>query len=236
MMSRVERINGAVDSTLGVVRHIVTATVDAFEECFASVAIPGADAAIALLAAQNMFTQLGFSLAVSAITAISLEGVALVANRAALRCRYYNQTHKGEPPAMETLAWGLLVLNFLIGIVLVVVNTVAVDARMWGVISVAFLGSVGTLAHVIENDVKAREVGAKPATAVLPSPDRIEQVIADIAPATAKDRVMWAYRENPHADKREVARALGIGYSTVSKAYRELRAENAIPANGDGGR
>jgi len=54
------------------VRHFVTALADAFEDCFASVAIPGADAAIALLVAQNMVEQLGFSLAVSAITAISL--------------------------------------------------------------------------------------------------------------------------------------------------------------------
>ena len=220
MGKQVDTINGAVDSGLSVVRHAVTATVDAFEDCFASVAIPGADAAIALLAAQNMFTQLGFSLAVSAITAISLEGVALVANRAALKCRYYNQTHKGEPPAMEGLAWSLLVLNFLIGIVLVVVNTVWVGAMTFGVISVAFLGSIGTLAHVIENDVKAREKSPSPQV-VLPEVADAPLEVAETA--TTRDRVLAFYRENPSASQQTCADALGVSRATVGIYRRNGR-------------
>jgi len=214
---------------------------DAFEECFASVAIPGADAAVALLAAENMVKTLGFSLAVSVITGLSLEGVALVANRAALRCRYYNQTHRGDPPAMERLAWSLLAINFLIGIVLMVVNTVALDARMWGVISVAFLGSIGTLAHVIENDVKARETSAKPAqpvaqTAQAPA-QPAERDLVDVAqelaqpiiieqPGTTRERVLRYYDAHPRTTQQECADALGISRQLVS-SYRR---------NGHGGR
>lgn len=226
-MSRVERWNSGVDSALGVVRHFVVALMDAFEDCFASVAIPGADAAVAILAAQNMVKQLGFSLAVSVITAISLEGVALVANRAALRCRYYNQTHKDEPPTLEALAWGLLGLNFALGVVLVVVNTVWVGAMTWGVISVAFLGSIGTLAHVIENDVKAREVGAKPAATVAPKNDKAADLAQDLAqpviieqPATTRERVLRYVEDHPDDTQDKVAEALGVSRQTVSNYKR----------------
>lgn len=240
MTSRVERINSAVDSGLGVVRHTITAAVDAFEDCFASIAIPGADAAIALLAAQNMVQQLGFSLGVAIITGVSLEGVGLVANRAALRCRYYNQTHKSEPPALEKLAWSLLVMNFLIGIVLVVANTVWIGGMMWGVISVAFLGSIGTLAHVIENDVKARETSAKPAASLAPAAPLASNAVAEsftldapVAPlATTRDRVLAFYRENPSATQEAAALAVGVNRSRIGQILKELEDKKIISRNG----
>lgn len=232
MSSRVDTWNSAVDSGLSVVRHTVTATMDAFEECVGALAIPGADAAVAIMASQNMVRVLHMPLSVAIIVGIALEGVGLVTSRAALRCRFYNQTHRNEPPAMEWMAWTVAVVQFAIGLALVCVNAVWLDAMVFGLIAIGTLSATGTLAHMIENDVKAREVNATaatPAAIVAPEPPA-DSDVADTPeqPVSAKDRVMWAYRENPHADKRDVAKALGIGYSTVSKAYRELAAEGAI--------
>ena len=219
-MSRVERINSGVDSIVEVVEHTA-----------ASLAIPVADGVVSWLAAENMVRTLGFSWPVSIMTGVALEGCGIVVSRAALKVRRYNQTRGAKPPALEWLAWSLLGAQFAVGAVLVTVNTVATSSMLFGLLTLATLSAVGTLAHMLENDVaETSHSGANP----LPSPERVAEVIADMAPATAKDRVMWAYRENPHADKREVAQALGIGYSTVSKAYRELLAAGAIEHNGDG--
>ncbi|MFA4974876.1 MAG: hypothetical protein WC683_19920 [bacterium] len=220
-MTRVERINSAVDSVVEVVEHTA-----------ASLAIPVADGVVSWLAAENMVRTLGFSWPVSIMTGVALEGCGIVVSRAALRVRRYNQTRGAKPPALEWLAWTLLGAQFAVGAVLVTVNTVATSSMLFGLLTLATLSAVGTLAHMLENDVAETSHSAD----VLPSSERVAEVIAEIAPATAKDRVMWAYRENPHADKREVAQALGIGYSTVSKAYRELLAAGAIEHNGEDGR
>lgn len=225
-MTRVERINNVVDSGLGVIRHAVTATVDTFEECFSAVAIPGADAAVALLAAQNMVQQLGFSLSVAIITGVALEGTGLVTSRAALRCYDYNQTRApGSPKALAWLAWTLVGLQFGIGCVLVAVNTVAANAMLFGVLTVALLGSIGTLAHVIEAQVKARQSSATIAAATEP-----------VAQPPARERIMAYFVENPHDTSAHAATELSIPPATVSKWRRQLVADGAIPANGDGGR
>jgi hypothetical protein len=221
MMSRVERINGAVNAASDVFTHFMAVW-----------GIPCADGAVAILAARNMAVTLGFPLGVAILTGFALEGVGIAAGKAALECHYYNQIRGNRPPVLERLAWVVAGVQFSVGFALILVNAVMVERMVLGLLAIGVLSTTGTLAHMLRDDVRARSHSAD----ALPSPERVAEVVADIAPATAKDRVMWAYRENPHADKREVAAALGIGYSTVSKAYRELLAEGAIEHNGDGGR
>lgn len=241
MTSRVERVNGWADSTRHVVTHWFTGAIDTVEECFAGASILVADGVVAWLAAENMVTALGMSLPLAIGTGIALEGAGLVTSRAALKVRYYNQTRpSGEPAMLEWLAWTGLVLQFVIGLLLVVVNTVAVNARLWGLIPIATLSAIGTVAHLLENDVKARETGTKsaiPAASVAPAAPvanvevtlEAETVTPEL---TSMERVLNYYREFPTAKQEAVAKACGISRGRVGQLLAEAKEKNLIRSNG----
>ncbi len=220
MSEPVDAINGVVDDFVGVVEHTA-----------ASIAIPVADGVVAWLAAENMVRALGFSWPVSIMTGLALEGCGIVVSRAALEVRYYNQTKAQDaPPALEWLAWTLLGAQFVIGGVLVTVNTVATSSMLFGLLTLATLSAVGTLAHMLENDIKARSHTAD----VLPSSDKVAEVVAELAQPSARARVQAFYTENPHASQTAAASATGISRQRVGQLRAELLAEGAIPSNGDG--
>lgn len=210
MSKAVSAINSTVDDLVGVIEHTA-----------ASIAIPVADGVVAWLAMENMIRVLGFSRPVSIMTGLALEGCGIVVSRAALGVRYYNQTRpQSEPPALEWLAWLLLGLQFVIGGVLVTVNTVATSSMLFGLLTLATLSAVGTLAHMLENDVKAREKS--------PSPQVVLPEIADAPPevaetATTRDKVLAFYRENPSASQQTCADALGVSRATVGIYRRNGR-------------
>jgi hypothetical protein len=226
----VSKTNGFVDDLVGVVEHTA-----------ATIAIPVADGVVAWLAAENMIQVLGFSRPVSVLTGLALEGCGIVASRAALAVRRYNQTRANDqPPALGWLAWSLLGAQFLIGAVLVTVNTVRVDAMTGGLLTIAALSSIGTLSHMLENDVKAREENAKPAqpvaqTAQAPA-QPAERDLVDVAqelaqpiiieqPGTTRERVLRYYDAHPRTTQQECADALGISRQLVSNYRRNGHVE-----------
>jgi len=234
-MSRVERINSSVNACSDVFTHFV-----------ATWAVPAADLTVAVLAASNMANVLGFSWPVAILTGFALEGVGIASSKAALECHYYNQVRNDKPPVLEWLAWTVAGVQFLVGFALILVNAVLIDRMVLGLLSIGVLSATGTLAHMLRDDVRARQ-SARSAI----DPDQVSENAnnyvqlgtkqgsnADLAlaPATAKERVKLAYQADRHADKKDVAAALGLGESTVRKAYRELLLEGAIEHNGDGGR
>jgi len=220
MSKPVYAINGVVDDFVGVVEHTA-----------ASIAIPVADGVVAWLAAENMVRALGFSWPVSIMTGLALEGCGIVVSRAALEVRYYNQTKAQDaPPALEWLAWTLLGAQFLIGGVLVTVNTVATSSMLFGLLTLATLSAVGTLAHMLENDIEAR----RSERAALPSSAQVAEVVADLAQPSARARLQAFYTENPHASQAAAASATGVSRQRVGQLRAELLAEGAIPSNGNG--
>lgn len=218
-----DTVNGCVDDVVGVVEHTA-----------ASLAIPVADGVVAWLAMENMIRVLGFSRPVSIMTGLALEGCGIVTSRAALAVRHFNQTRaEGEPAALEWLAWALLGVQFVVGGVLVTVNTVATGSMLFGLLTLATLSAVGTLAHMLENDVKAREENAKPAQPAQPDTRDLLDVAQELAqpvileqPGTTRERVLRYYDTHPSAKQQECADALGISRQLVS-SYRR---------NGHGGR
>ncbi len=219
MSKPVDMINGFVEDVVGVVEHTA-----------AAIAIPVADGVVSWLAAENMVRALGFSWPVSIMTGLALEGCGIVVSRAALAVRYFNQTHRGEPPALEWLAWLLLGLQFVIGGVLVTVNTVATSSMLFGLLTLATLSAVGTLAHMLENDIEAR----RSERAALPSSAQVAEVVADLAQPSARARLQAFYTENPHASQAAAASATGVSRQRVGQLRAELLAEGAIPSNGNG--
>ena len=210
MSKAVSAINSTVDDIVGVIEHTA-----------ASIAIPVADGVVAWLAMENMIRVLGFSRPVSIMTGLALEGCGIVVSRAALGVRYYNQTRpQSEPPALEWLAWLLLGLQFVIGGVLVTVNTVATSSMLFGLLTLATLSAVGTLAHMLENDVKAREKSPSPQV-VLPEIADAPLEVAETA--TTRDKVLAFYRENPSASQQTCADALGVSRATVGIYRRNGR-------------
>jgi hypothetical protein len=221
MTSRVDRINSGVDAGIGVFEHFA-----------ASLAIPVADGVVAWLAAENMVTTLGFSWPVAIMTGVALEGCGIVASRAALTVRYFNQTHKGEPPALEWLAWAILAVQFIISAVLVMVNTVWLNGMTFGLLTLATLSAVGTLAHMLESDVRARQSSADVAPNAPVTPP--EQAPIGAKP-TKRERVLAYFKENPHETSAKAAEELGLVPQTVRSWRATLVATGALPRNGEGG-
>jgi hypothetical protein len=208
------------------------------------VSIWSADAIVAVLASANMVQTLRFSWPLAIITGIALEGVGVVVAKSALHVRRYNQSlQPGDKPALEWLAWSIVAFQFAIGAVLICVNAVWTNAMTFGLITLSLLSGTATLAHMLSQDVQAREARREAKHDVLPSPEQVAEVIADLAPSAQdvapvgnRERVMWFYNENPHASPTQAARELGMNRQTVTNWHDKLLAENAIPHNGDGGR
>lgn len=220
-------IAGLFDGLGRLIEHIM--------EFFSRIAVPAADALVAFIAARAVMNLLDMPFWMALVAGIALEGVGQLVAEVPFAQRYYNQTlGEHETPVMEWAGWTVFGFHTVFSVGLIAVNIIRPDWALFGVAAMAVLSLTGTIAAVLRNDCRQRSGARSHSAVALPSPERVAEVIADMAPATAKDRVMWAYRENPHADKREVAQALGIGYSTVSKAYRELLAEGAIEHNGNG--
>ena len=222
----VSKTNGFVDDVVGVVEHTA-----------ASLAIPVADGVVAWLAMENMIQVLGFSRPVSIMTGLALEGCGIVTSRAALVVRHFNQTRAdGEPAALEWLAWSLLGVQFIVGAVLVTVNTVATGSMLFGLLTLATLSAVGTLAHMLENDVKARKNSPSVQDDAQPAQDDARDLV-DMAqelaqsviieqPGSTKERVLRYIEQHPDAKQQAVADALGVSRQLVSQYKR----------NGHGGR
>jgi len=197
------------------------------------VSIWAADAIVAVLASANMVQTMGFSLALAITTGVALEGVGVVVAKSALRVRRFNQSLRpGDKPALEWLAWLIVAVQFGIGAVLICVNGVWVSAMTFGLITLSLLSGTATLAHMLSQDVQAREALRDNA----PSVQASAQAAQEDAQAAPRDRVMAYFMENPHAQKTVAAQALGMTRQAVSYWYGKLAEEHAIPANGDGGR
>jgi hypothetical protein len=225
MMSRVERINGAVNAASDVFTHFMAVW-----------GIPCADGAVAILAARNMAVTLGFPLGVAILTGFALEGVGIAAGKAALECHYYNQIRGNRPPVLERLAWVVAGVQFSVGFALILVNAVMVERMVLGLLAIGVLSTTGTLAHMLRDDVRARSHSAD----ALPSPERVAEVIADLAPVAARptkrQQLAAHFSENPHDTNANAARECGIPAATVRVWRQQLVEEGAIPHNGDGGR
>lgn len=229
MSKRVDAINGAVDSCSDVFEHFV-----------ATWAVPVADGVVAVLAANNMATTLGFPLSVSVMAGIALEGVGIVSSKAALECHFYNQTRNNKPPVLEGLAWAVAGVQFAVGFALILVNAVMVNQMVLGLLSIGLLSATGTLAHMLRSDVRARQDRQLPAPVVVNAMPRLVDVdqepLTAIEQASTRDRVAAHFVENPHDTNANAARLLCIKPGIVGHWRRQLTAEGAIPANGTGGR
>jgi hypothetical protein len=105
-----------------------------------------------------------------------------------------------------------------------------------GLLAIGVLSTTGTLAHMLRDDVRARSHSAD----ALPSPERVAEVIADLAPVAARptkrQQLAAHFSENPHDTNANAARECGIPAATVRVWRQQLVEEGAIPHNGDGGR
>lgn len=228
MNSRVERINGAVN-----------ACSDVFEHFVATWAVPVADGVVAVLAANNMATTLGFPLSVSVMAGIALEGVGIVSSKAALECHYYNQTRNNKPPVLEGLAWTVAGVQFAVGFALILVNAVMVDRMVLGLLSIGVLSATGTLAHMLRSDVRARQSQQQPApvvASVAEEPPTVDDIVDAFAQPDKRQRLAAYFVENPHATNASAARMTGIPASTVRVWRQEMIEAGEIEHNGTGGR
>lgn len=222
-MSRVDRINSAVDACSDVFTHLV-----------ATLAVPVADGVVAVLAAENMAHVLGFSWPVSIMTGVALEGVGIVTSKAALECHLFNQERGDKPPVLEWLAWTVATVQFAVGFALILVNAVLVDRMVLGLLCIGVLSATGTLAHMLRDDVRARANAQVPGATPKQTQNGHETDTPSIAQPGARERIMAYFVENPHAPTAQAARELGMVRQTVGNWRERLVAEGAIPQNGTG--
>lgn len=231
MSKRVDAINGAVDSCSDVFEHFV-----------ATWAVPVADGVVAVLAANNMATTLGFPLSVSVMAGIALEGVGIVSSKAALECHYYNQVRGSKPPVLEALAWVVAGIQFGVGFALILVNAVMIERMVLGLLAIGVLSTTGTLAHMLRDDVRAREKSPSPQatpqaqalvaeTTISNAPEVAESTQA-VRQASARERVLAFYIANPTASQIEAASACELSRQRVGQLLAELEREGAISRNG----
>ena len=222
-------IAGLFDGLGRLIEHVM--------EFFSRIAVPAADALVAFIAARAVMNLLDMPFWMALVAGIALEGVGQLVAEVPFAQRDYNQTlGEHEAPVMEWIGWTVFGFHTIFSVGLIGVNIIRPDWALFGVAAMAVLSLTGTIAAVLRGQCRQRSGARQHSADVLPAPERIERVVAEIAPATAKDRVKLAYQADRHADKKDVAQALGLGESTVRKAYRELLAEGAIEHNGDGGR
>lgn len=208
-LSRVERINSGVNACSDVFTHFV-----------ATWAVPAADLTVAVLAANNMARVLGFPWPVAILTGFALEGVGIASSKAALECHYYNQVRNNKPPVLEWLAWTVATVQFAVGFALILVNAVMIDKMVLGLLSIGVLSATGTLAHMLRDDVRARQSAAT----VAPDSDNVAQDLAQPViieqPATTRERVLRYVEQHPDDTQDKVAEALGVSRQTVSNYKR----------------